>query len=278
MRSIVGDLLLLRLADGSTEPMNKRLYRGIREAILDGAIAADSRLPASRDLAAELGIARNTVVHVYSQLLAEGYTRSRQGNGTFVNASVPDSYLASGRRLRQPLASQPGPALSPRGAAIVDGVSASPYQWGAFMPGVPDLTEFPHKKFGRIVSNLWRNPSPDLLTYAYGGGLPALREALAQHLALTRSIDCDPEQIIITEGSHQAIDLTTRILGEAGETAWVEDPGYWGRAPSCKSTACARCTCRWTKRACGCRMPWTRRRVSSSSRPRISIRSVPSCR
>ena len=228
MRSIVGDLLLLRLADGANEPMNKRLYRGIREAILDGAIAADSRLPASRDLAAELGIARNTVVHVYSQLLAEGYTRSRQGNGTFVNASVPDSYLASGRRLRQPPQAQPGPALSPRGAAIVDGVSASPYQWGAFMPGVPDLTEFPHKKFGRIFSALWRNPSPDLLTYAYGGGLPALREALAQHLALTRSIDCDPEQIIITEGSHQAIDLTTRILGEAGETAWVEDPGYWG--------------------------------------------------
>ncbi|MGY6270481.1 MocR-like pyridoxine biosynthesis transcription factor PdxR [Achromobacter denitrificans] len=228
MRSIVGDLLLLRLADGSGEPMNKRLYQGIREAILDGAIAADSRLPATRDLAAELGIARNTVVHVYSQLLAEGYTRSRQGNGTFVNASVPDSYLASGRRRRQPPPPQPRAALSPRGAAIVDGVSASPYQWGAFMPGVPDLTEFPHKKFGRIVSSLWRNPTPDLLTYAYGGGLPALREALAQHLALTRSIDCDPEQIIITEGSHQAIDLATRILGEAGETAWIEDPGYWG--------------------------------------------------
>ncbi len=96
------------------------------------------------------------------------------------------------------------------------------------MPGVPDLTEFPHKKFGRIFSALWRNPAPDLLTYAYGGGLPALREALAQHLALTRSIDCDPDQILITEGSHQAIDLATRILGEAGETAWVEDPGYWG--------------------------------------------------
>ncbi len=228
MRSIVGDLLLLRLADGASEPMNKRLYRGIREAILDGSIAADSRLPATRDLAAELGIARNTVVHVYSQLLAEGYTRSRQGNGTFVNASVPDSYLASGRRARQAHEAASRPSLSPRGAAIVDGVSASPYQWGAFMPGVPDLTEFPHKKFGRIFSALWRNPAPDLLTYSYGGGLPALREALAQHLALTRSIDCDPEQIIITEGSHQAIDLTTRILGEAGETAWVEDPGYWG--------------------------------------------------
>ena len=227
MRSIVGDLLLLRLAEASAEPMNRRLYRGLREAILEGAIAADTRLPASRDLAAELGIARNTVVHVYSQLLAEGYTRSRQGNGTFVNASLPDSFLSSGRRAR-PAAPQPRAALSPRGAAIVDGASASPYQWGAFMPGVPDLTEFPHRKFGRIVSALWRNPPPDLLTYAHGGGLPALREALAQHLALTRSIDCDPEQLIITEGSHQAIDLASRILGDPGEVAWVEDPGYWG--------------------------------------------------
>ena len=97
------------------------------------------------------------------------------------------------------------------------------------MPGVPDLTEFPHRKFGRIVSALWRNPPPDLLTYAHGGGLPALREALAQHLALTRSIDCDPEQLIITEGSHQAIDLASRILGDPGEVAWVEDPAIGAR-------------------------------------------------
>ena len=97
------------------------------------------------------------------------------------------------------------------------------------MPGVPDLTEFPHRKFGRIVSALWRNPPPDLLTYAHGGGLPALREALAQHLALTRSIDCDPEQLIITEGSHQAIDPASRILGDPGEVAWVEDPAIGAR-------------------------------------------------
>ena len=272
MRSIVGDLLLLRLAEASAEPMNRRLYRGLREAILEGAIAADTRLPASRDLAAELGIARNTVVHVYSQLLAEGYTRSRQGNGTFVNASLPDSFLSSGRRACPAAAPQPRAALSPRGAAIVDGASASPYQWGAFMPGVPDLTEFPHRKFGRIVSALWRNPPPDLLTYAHGGGLPALREALAQHLALTRSIDCDPEQLIITEGSHQAIDLASRILGDPGEVAWVEDPAIGARAPCCRPMACASAICRWTRKACRCRKPAASRRASSSSRRRISTR------
>ncbi|WP_459614908.1 MocR-like pyridoxine biosynthesis transcription factor PdxR [Bordetella sp. 2513F-2] len=228
MRSIVGDLLLLRLGDASEGPMNQRLYRALREAILDGTVPADTRLPATRDLAAELGIARNTVVHVYGQLQAEGYTRSRQGNGTFVTDTLPDTYLASGRSMRRHAANPARPALSARGAEIVDRVSASPFQWGAFMPGVPDVTEFPHRKFGRIFSALWRNPAPELLTYSYGGGLPALRESLAQYLALTRSVDCDPEQILITEGSHQAIDLATRILGGAGDVAWIEDPGYWG--------------------------------------------------
>ncbi|MFU1906080.1 MocR-like pyridoxine biosynthesis transcription factor PdxR [Bordetella avium] len=228
MRSIVGDLLLLRLSDSAEGPMNQRLYRAIREAILDGTLPGDTRLPASRDLAAELSVARNTVVHVYAQLQAEGYTRSRQGNGTFVTASVPDAYLATGRSRRHQAHAPAGPVLSERGARIVDRASASPYQWGAFMPGVPDVTEFPHRKFGRIFSALWRKPPPELLTYAYGGGLPALREALAEHLALTRSVDCDAEQIIITEGSHQAIDLATRMLGSAGDVAWIENPGYWG--------------------------------------------------
>ncbi|WP_432759248.1 PLP-dependent aminotransferase family protein [Bordetella genomosp. 5] len=228
MRSIVGDMLQLRLGDVTDGPMNQRLYRALREAILDGTLAGDTRLPASRDLATELAIARNTVVHVYSQLQAEGYTRSRQGNGTFVTDTLPDTFLSAGRSKRHTDVPRGHAALSERGARIVHGASASPFQWGAFMPGVPDVTEFPHRKFGRIFSALWRKPTPDLLTYAYGGGLPALREALAQYLALTRSVDCDPDQIIITEGSHQAIDLTTRMLGGAGDTAWIENPGYWG--------------------------------------------------
>lgn len=228
MHTITGDLLLLRLGQASDGAMNQRLYRCLREAILDGSIAADTRLPASRDLAAELGIARNTVMHVYAQLQAEGYTRSRQGSGTYVADTLPDDFLASGRRTRHASAKPARPALSGRGARIVDGASASPFQWGAFMPGVPDVTEFPHQKFSRIVSSLWRKPPPELLTYSYGGGLPALREALAQHLALTRSIDCDPEQILLTEGVHQGIDLIARILCEAGDMAWIENPGYWG--------------------------------------------------
>ena len=228
LRTLTGDQLLLRLGGSGDGPMNQRLYRCLREAILDGSIAADTRLPATRDLAAELNIARNTVVHVYSQLQAEGYVSSRQGSGTYVTDTLPDAYLASGRSARRASIAPARPALSSRGSRIVDGASASPFQWGAFMPGVPDVTEFPHQKFGRIVSALWRRPPPEMLTYSYGGGLPALRRALAQHLALTRSIDCEPEQILLTEGLHQGIDLIARILCESGDVAWIENPGYWG--------------------------------------------------
>src|SRR5690606_40584961 len=115
------------------------------------------------------GLARTTVVPGYGQLLAEGYAHSRQGNGTFVTDSVPDAYLASGRGRRHEPAAQPRASLSVRGAQIVDEAAASPHQWGAFMPGVLDVTEFPHQKFGRILSALWRDPTPTMLSYPYGG-------------------------------------------------------------------------------------------------------------
>jgi len=209
--------------------MNDRLYRTLRNAILDGSLPAASRLPATRSLAADLGIARNTAIYAYDQLLAEGYTHTRQGSGTFVTETLPDIYPhPDPDRTATPHPAPQTPGLSERGSRIVQGASASPYQWGAFMPGVPDVTAFPHKKFGRIANALWRDPKPAMLSYSYGGGLPALRQALAEHLAITRSVDCTPGQILITEGSHQAIDLTTRILGNHGDTAWIEDPGYWG--------------------------------------------------
>ncbi|MFA5487663.1 MAG: PLP-dependent aminotransferase family protein [Candidimonas sp.] len=226
-------MLMAKLAAAQADavlpaPMNKRLYDALRQAILDGVVAAGARLPASRDLAQSLGIARNTVTHVYEQLAAEGYTDGRQGSGTFVTAALPDTHL---RAVRPPTLATGGAVqalLSERGERIVSGVSAVPYRRGAFMPGEPDVEAFPHRKFGRILAALWRNPEPEWLGYSYGGGLPALRQALAQHLAMTRSIDCEPEQILITEGSHQAIDLATRVLGNPGDVAWIENPSYWG--------------------------------------------------
>lgn len=239
MRSLIADLIALRLADAPDGPMNSTLYRIVREAIFEGRLAAQTRLPASRDLADELKVARNTIVHAYRQLQAEGYVDVRPGNGTFVADVLPDRTMStrtskgkqSPAHVPQASASVPpvlAAGLSERGRRLIREAAASPHQWGAFMPGVPDVTRLPRERLAKLFRDAWRNPSPALLTYGHSGGLPALKVALSDYLSVSRSLNCTPEQIIITEGSHQAIDLVTRMLTDIGDTAWVEDPGYWG--------------------------------------------------
>ncbi|NYI00455.1 PLP-dependent aminotransferase family protein [Cupriavidus plantarum] len=253
MKSICADLLLQRMGpDGVASlerPLNRALYACVRGAIQDGSLAPSTRMPPQRDLAAELGLSRNTVMFAYEQLLAEGYLTARTGSGTFVADTAPERFLHAGvaatphagtshattahataahATIAHAHAAAPMQGLSPRGQRLIANASASPTQWGAFMPGVPDLVRFPHRRYAQIAARLWRQPHPEWLSYSHGGGLPALREAVAAHLRVARSVRCDASQVLITEGIHQAIDLVVRMLGTPGETAWVEEPGYWG--------------------------------------------------
>ncbi|WP_313686698.1 PLP-dependent aminotransferase family protein [Pantoea sp.] len=229
MKSLQGDLLLQRLSQQASGKLYTRLYNVIRLSILDGTLVSGSRLPPSRDLAGELKISRNTVIKVYEQLLAEGYIVSRTGSGTYVTESVPDKLLSI--PISAPLISEE-PAqstLSVRGKQLLSQARASANQWGAFMPGVPDVTAFPHKLFSRYLTRLNRAPSPLQLTYnSHPGGDETLQLALVEYLRVSRSVHCAPQQILITEGVHQALDLVTRMLCNPGDYAWVEEPGYWG--------------------------------------------------
>ena len=116
MRSLVGDLVLVRLQEERDPLLHKRLYNALRRAILDGSLAPQSRLPPSRDLAGELGVSRNTILTTYEQLLAEGYVVSRRGSGTFVAQTAPESSLtAKGQQENSSIAAptahrQPSPA------------------------------------------------------------------------------------------------------------------------------------------------------------------------
>ncbi|EOI3567834.1 MocR-like pyridoxine biosynthesis transcription factor PdxR [Cronobacter dublinensis] len=228
MHSLVSDLLLLRLGEQRDERLHKRLYNALRLSILDGSLPAQSRLPASRDLAQQLGLSRNTVLTVYEQLLAEGYVTSRAGSGTFVARMLPDSLLSA-----PPVAQGEHDRVSPtgfssRGKTLLDQVSASPKQWGAFIPGVPDVHAFPHQLFSKIQARLSRRPTPQRLTYSCQGGTPELQRALVDYLRVSRSVHCAADQVLITEGIHQAIDLVARMLCDRGDVAWVEEPSYWG--------------------------------------------------
>ena len=119
-------------------------------------------------------------------------------------------------------------ALSQRGSNLLGYAAASPHQWGAFVPGAPDVTEFPHHIFSRIQARLSREPDINRLIYSNAGGCIELRSALADYLRVARSVQCDADQIIITEGIHQAIDLVSRALSDMGDKIWIEDPAYWG--------------------------------------------------
>ncbi|KVE30071.1 DNA-binding protein [Burkholderia singularis] len=237
--SVLTDWLAQRLVRGAAQPpIYRQLHRLLQQAILTRELPPGARMPSSRLLAAELGIARNTVTQVYEQLVLEGYVTSATGRGTFVADSAPDEIVG------EPLSGVAGMAagatgaesggaafarsLSARGARLVGGAGVSKRQGGAFMPGVPDVSRFPARVWTRLHNKYWRRLHPELLTYAPGGGLPALREALADYLRTSRSVRCTPAQIIVTTGIHQSIDLAARLLTDPGDAVWTEDPCYWG--------------------------------------------------
>lgn len=228
MNSSTIELILRRIPTSQGTALNRLLYDGLREAILDGSLKPGVALPASRELAREAGVSRNTVLLAYDQLATEGYVHSRVGSGTFVAQITPDSLLSAKGESASAARPHLSAELSERARALLSNASAAPRQWGAFMPGVPDVTQVPHRFFGRTLAKLWREPAPQLLTYSHGGGHIALREAIAEHLRVARSVICNADQILVTEGVHQAIDLTLRMLVDPLDTVWVEEPGYWG--------------------------------------------------
>lgn len=224
---LLGDLLQQQFTRGSHEPDNQQLYRLLRDAMLQEQLPPGLRLPSSRQLAAELGVARNTVIHAYERLAAEGYVSAGVGQGTFVLDTRPDR-LVTPEPAAAATPAQAQAAISARGQALVAQAGAAERQWGAFMPGVPEVRTFPARIWMRLQNRQWRKPQPDLLTYAVGPGLPALRQQLADYLRSSRGVRCSPEQIIVTNGTHAAMQLVSLLLADSGDKAWVEDPGYWG--------------------------------------------------
>lgn len=220
-------------AMGQQRRLGSHLVHLFRQAISTNILLPGDRLPAVRDLVNELGIARNTAVYVYEQLCAEGYAYSRTGSGTFVAMVTPAMVhkalvIKNSERLSQRKAIGSTTEFSARVEEILASASVDEKQWGAFMPGVPDVTQFPRAAYARIINRLWRHARPEMLTYDTNGGAPQLKAALANYLRVGRGVQCEPAQIIITEGTHQALDLIIRTLVNPGEVVWTEEPGYPG--------------------------------------------------
>lgn len=226
--SMLSDWLAQRIERNGEQPIYRQLHGLLQQAILSRELPAGTKVPSSRLLASELGLGRNTVTQVYEQLALEGYVWSATGQGTFVADSAPDEIVGNDAIVSGVEPDIEPRVLSQRGTRLLQGAGVSTRQEGAFMPGVPDVSRFPAAVWSRLQSKYWRRLRPDLLTYAPGGGLPKLRQVLADYLRTSRSVRCTPEQIIVTTGIHQSIDLAVRLLTDSGDVIWTEDPCYWG--------------------------------------------------
>ena len=224
----LSDFLLQRIDRTPGKPVNRQIYQVIREAILSHLLPVGLQLPSSRDLARELDMSRNTVTYAYEQLIAEGYLETRTGAGTFIADTVPDQMPDGVAAGKVPPDVNSNIGLSTRGAQLGERSGAYNLQWGAFMPGVPDVTRFPNKVWSRLQNKYWRRSRPEMLTYGHGGGYLPLREAIAEYLRVVRSVNCSADQVIVTTGIHQSIDLAAKLLADTGDRAWVEEPCYWG--------------------------------------------------
>ena len=202
-------------------PRQRVLYLRLREAILSGRLAADTCLPASRSLAATLGIARNTVLFAYEQLVAEGcLVADRQGTRVAPLPVAPRAAQAAAP------AREASPTLSARAAAARQREPARDAEALPFSPGVPDFGAFPFRAWRACLERAWRDAGWRQLGYAAHGGDPGLRAALAGHLTSVRGLAVDPAQILVTSGTQAALDLCARLLADHGDTVWVENPGY----------------------------------------------------
>lgn len=189
-----------------------QIYRQLLDAILDGRLRSGDRLPPTRELAARLDVSRNTVGVAYDRLVADGFLVGRAGAGTFVAASA-----VRGR-------SAPRGVVEPRALwrSIPEMTGPEPAVYD-FRVGTPDPALFPVAAWRRLVARELRVGS---VGYSDPSGLLALREAIARHIGISRSVRAGADDVIITHGAQQALDLIGRILIEPGATVAVEEPGY----------------------------------------------------
>jgi GntR family transcriptional regulator/MocR family aminotransferase len=211
--------------------LHQRLFLGLRRAILDGTFAPGSRLPSTRALAADLNLSRNVVGLAFAQLAAEGYAEGRGGSGTFVPETLPDPRLRP--RAKRPALIDVMPRLSAHATRVVTlaplPAVGRPPRDGLlydFRYGVPAVAEFPQQAWARVVQRRTRAMSLATLRYGRALGWLPLREAIAGYVTRTRGLAATFEQVIIVNGSQQALDLVARLLIDPGDRVAIEEPAY----------------------------------------------------
>lgn len=217
-----------------------QVYEVLRHAILEGRLAAGSKIPSSRALAEMMAISRNSVIAGFERLLDEGYLIARKGAGTFVTESIPDKTIDGHYPVQEstPPVSAVG-SLNPDIAALRPLWSEGQKSDGMnrlFAVGVGCTDLFPHDLWGRLLGRVWRQSRHELGLHTNACGYQPLRRAINHYIQTTRGVNCDESQIIIVNGIQQALNVTARALLPKGSEVWVDDPGYDGARGAFTST------------------------------------------
>ncbi|MFF3441383.1 PLP-dependent aminotransferase family protein [Streptosporangium sp. NPDC002721] len=201
--------------------LSARIYRQLLDAVLDGRLRPGERLSPTRELARRLDVSRNTVAVAYERLTAEGVLVGRVGAGTFVcdeplartrARNAPEGGGVRPRRLWRSLAAPPA---EPPEEAVYD-----------FRVGLPDAELFPLETWRRLVARELRPALVRSAGYGASSGYAGLREAVARHVGVSRSVRASADDVLITQGAQQALDLIGRVMIEPGCRVAVEEPGY----------------------------------------------------
>ncbi len=241
MNSSAGSELIIDLRPEIEVALHRQIYEQIRTAILTGRVRSHQKLPASRQLAASLGVSRTTVTQSYDQLISEGYLHTKPGAGTFVCAQIPDSLLSAASVSAEPVVR--GEASNPRAvaanqsslellSAYGDRLHQLPERTNepdgvlSFRYWQPDVSLFPTEQWQRLI-NRHRATHTDWMGYSSEAlGYEPLRIEIASYIAQARAVHCHPEQILITQGTQQALSLIARVLLDTGDAVALENPGY----------------------------------------------------
>jgi GntR family transcriptional regulator / MocR family aminotransferase len=211
----------------SDTPLYRQISMWFQRAILSGQLQPGQRVPSTRALAKELRISRIPALSAYELLIAEGYFKTFVGAGTCVSHRIPDALFQPARdglpdAINVADEFKAGRTISRRAAEM----AGPAQQWLEVCPGCTDLDHFPLAIWSRLVSRNARKVSPYVMGYGHPMGYEPFRESLAEYLGAFRAVKCDPDQILVTTGCQQGLQLSALALLDAGDSVWVEDPGY----------------------------------------------------
>jgi GntR family transcriptional regulator/MocR family aminotransferase len=219
---------LISVDRGLPIPLHKQVYDGYRNAILLGDLRPEQEVPSSRMCAIELRISRFPVLHAYAQLIAEGYFETRAGSGTAVARNLPEQLIAPGRSSGLSEKTPSGSRKVAKRSSLYPPYTSMTHNRGLGSFGVhqPALDEFPFRIWSSLVARHSRNPQAKVFQQVDPLGSERFREQICIYLRAARAVKCDPSQIMIVSGSQQALDITTRVLLDPGDSVLIEEPGY----------------------------------------------------